>query len=377
MKHIHDAIERDLLDVPPPPSLPTLRARRARRRRRTASAFGSATIALVALVALVIARQSPQTRVLRVTLAAPSTSRAVPTTTPTVTFTTGVAAPVDPDAPEPDTFFASIGGGHERTASVNTRTGAPGPALTPASQLLVRFSPDLRTIYYADFHGCGRVWTAVDAATGASHPVFRDLPDPDDIGLSPDGRKIAYVKSLGAYGQGCRGEALVVRDLRSGAERSWTFAGADTGTITNLTWSPDSTHVAYTLDQTGASGMSSTTEVLDINRGRTLLDGVHLAASSPGCWINVPHFRPGTNLVVAAENCTNVSASIVDFDATTGRRVDARTVSTGPYFGIIDLGVDASGSHVIYVLSGATGDVYTLEGTQPVLRLRDAYQVAW
>ena len=53
----------------------------------------------------------------------------------------------------------------------------------------------------------------------------------------------------------------------------------------------------------------SATWILDINHGTSLTDGLQLRSPDAGCTIPIARFRPGTNLVVAAENCLGSSAS--------------------------------------------------------------------
>ena len=281
-------------------------------------------------------------------------------------------------APEPTHFFASIGAGGERVALVDTATGTHGPFLTTPNQALVRFSRDLATIYDPVANvGCGHAWSAINVATGASKPAFQDLHDPADVVESPDDKLVAYLQPAGSTG--CRETRLVVRDTTTGRERDWiepTHVNPAGQTVTQLEWSPDSSHLSYLLN----AGPTTTAWVLDINRGSTLTDGLQLRSPDPACTLWVPRFQPGTNLIVAAENCLGRSAQLVSYDVTTGAIVETAPVATGAVFGIIDLAIDASGQHLLYILSyeaNQPSEVYTLRNGAPVRLLEDAYEVAW
>jgi dipeptidyl aminopeptidase/acylaminoacyl peptidase len=380
---LDEAVREMLAMMPAPPEVSIMRRRRRRRRRYRTALIGLIVVAAVGAAAALKPTSSPARDVrIHVAQSNPATQPSTASTSTTeVTFAAGVPAPVDTTAPEPSHFFAAIGAGGERIALVDAATGTHGPYLTPPSQALVRFSNDLKTIYEptADA-GCGHTWTAVDVATDTTRPAFQDLGNPVDVVESPDGNKIAYVRPLGApLIPGCKGQELVVRDTATGHQRLWTEpsnTSNDDETITQLNWSPDSAHLAYNLNV----GRNSTARVLDINSGTTLTDGLQLRSPDPACSIATPRFRPGTDLIVAAENCEGHSAQLLDINATTGAVTNTVPIATGPIFGIVDLAVDASGTHVLYVLDGTTNqpsEVYTLRNGKPAPLLSDAYEVAW
>jgi dipeptidyl aminopeptidase/acylaminoacyl peptidase len=169
-----------------------------------------------------------------------------------------------------------------------------------------------------------------------------------------------------------------VRDMTTGRERRWIAPTNPNPfeTITQLEWSPDSSHLSYLLN----AGRITAAWVLDINRGTTLTDGIQLPSPDASCTLWVPRFQPGTNLIVAAENCIGRSAQLVSYDVATGAIIKTAPVATGAVFGIIDLAIDASGQHLLYILSyeaNQPSEVYTLRNGGPVRLLSDAYEVAW
>lgn len=297
-------------------------------------------------------------------------------------FRSDAAPAVDPAAPEPPTFFAAFGAGGERVALTSSSDGEPQRFLTPPSQALVRFSPDGKTVYSPTIVGCGRTWTAYDVTTGASRPAYEDYKGAVDVAESPDGRKVAYVSDAGAAMQtGCGKEHLVVKELATGRLRVWDVPADPTGQarIVQLEWSPDSTNLTF-RDVVPPGVGSSTVWVLNINRGTSITDGIALVPPRPECRLEAPRFRPGTNHVVVAQNCERSSASLLDFDATTGAFVSELQVATGDVYGIIDLSIDASGQHVLYVvssLSSKPSELFVLQDGQPHKLADDVYQVHW
>lgn len=381
MTRFEDAVSRDLAAAPSPPPVEHFR-HRARRRRLRVWTIGLVAFAAIGALSLVVLRSTRHEPTVSVSPTVHTTDK--PTAVPTTTRQTGLTFPrstaptVNRSAPEPTHFFASIGAGGERVALVDTATGKHGPFLTSASQALVRFSSDLTTIYDPVANaGCGHTWTAINVGTGTSKPAFQDLNHPADVVESPDRKKVAYLQSTGT--DGCRQSRLVVRDTTTGRERHWIQPANPNGrgeTITQLEWSPDSSHLSYELN----AGRTTTAWVLDINRGTTLTDGVQLRSPDAACTLWVPRFQPGTNLIVTAENCIGRSAQLVSYNATTGAIEKTTPVANGAIFGIIDLAIDPSGQHLLYILSyeaNQPSEVYTLRNGTPVRLLNDAYQVAW
>jgi hypothetical protein len=364
----------------PSPELPqrVMRRTRQRARRRRVAALGAAAGLAVALaVGVPLSLRDQGRRDVRVaTQPTPSTAPPTPTSAVLPHFRASPPAPVDVNAPEPATFIGGIGGGHEREAVVSSTTGAVLRYLSPppGSQTLPRISSDGRTLYKSELAGCGRSWTAVDIATGASRPVFTDLADTVDVAPSPDGQKLALVRLSGKPGQGCRGVELVVREVSSGRERVWK--GLADSNIVQLRWSFDSAQLAYELAGPGARVEP---HLLDINAGTSVTDGIVLQAPDAGCTLTLPRFRAGTEDVVLAQNCPR-KAELLDFDRGTGALVARTLLASDDLFGVTDLAIDASGRHVIYVLSyygPKPARVFVLRGQGPVAVRADCFYVFW
>ena len=90
------------------------------------------------------------------------------------------------------------------------------------------------------FSRSGDLWQ-VAAAGGAPHAVFSTPSAEGDFALSPDGTKLAFVRSVSG-GESQNGGDLIVRSLGSGSEITIAH---DDESIYGPVWSPDATHVAY------------------------------------------------------------------------------------------------------------------------------------
>jgi hypothetical protein len=84
--------------------------------------------------------------------------------------------------------------------------------------------------------------------------------------ISQNGRLLAYVEYAS------QPEAIVVRNLTTGAIRTWTFV-SDVPDISGLSWSPDSRFLAYTASYWADAGQTpvDVTRLLDTRSGGTLV----------------------------------------------------------------------------------------------------------
>src|SRR5581483_5573503 len=182
-----------------------------------------------------------------------------------------------PDAPRPAQIAAIKGGSVVLLDSADghtVRTLATHPEATtggfPYLEGLSR-TPDRSAVFYALAGDCGPGTIYRVAADGRTAPAV--VASGVSPAVSPDGRKLAYAVASAGPGSGggtggagaadarhCQ-NAIVVRDLASGAERRWSYPDTpdyDTAlyhdaVISEIAWAPDSTRLAYTLSYEGDS----------------------------------------------------------------------------------------------------------------------------
>lgn len=190
--------------------------------------------------------------------------------------------PAGPAGPMPSQVVAWTGGFQIQVLSSRTgrvvRTlasnvalfqGLPAIAVSPAG-----------VVYFDTGRGTARgpeQW--IESTPLAGGPITAIGPG-DMPTVSPDGRLLAYLAwTVQIYPPGTPArdmkppapEAIVVRNLETGAVRRWAFT-SDVPAITSLSWSPDDRHLAYT-SQSWASGWQpppDTTQLLDTWAGGTL-----------------------------------------------------------------------------------------------------------
>lgn len=227
----------------------------------------------------------------------------------------------------------------------------------------VSLSADGRTVWFS-FRG-----PSCDSP-GAVHRVpigggpAEKVADGMSPAVSPDGRLLAYAAPAAARGgPGDCAQALVVRDLVSGVERSWV--PEDNGwdelvTIAEISWAPDSRRLAYEGSYEG-SGVS----VLD-----TLRPGTLTAAKEPvrvrgheGSLFAPSWLAAGDRLVVGTWCCyddPNASSTrVLEVGLADGATVERAR----PDDLFDDLAVDGSGEHLVYVRGGGEAVMVGRDGT--------------
>lgn len=224
----------------------------------------------------------------------------------------------------------------------------------------VSVTPDRSEVFYSLVGDC-------DVAT-----IFRVPADghgkPDSIltgvspAVSPDGQKLAYaVAAPGGSDPAARHcqNAVVVRDLKTGAERTWRYPDTpdydsalyQDAVISEIDWAPDSTRLAYTLSYEGDSVSVLDTEV-DADLGQT----DEVVIPSGGGNSSHPAWQAGSGLLgvfnTRFECCFDDNytgpprALLVDVD----KRLPTPLLPAGRRVTALDF--DASGAHLLFVDGG-------------------------
>src|SRR5215469_2605452 len=132
--------------------------------------------------------------------------------------------------------------------------------------------------------------------------------------ISPDGTLLAYVaENKGSATLGPAPTGIVVRDLASGAQRTWALPPGSY--IPAMTWSPDGRHLAVTT----AAGPSPVTVVLDTQApGRTLAAARRIPLPPGVSWAGYLTASIGVGIVEAGAYPTQ-RTSLVEVDVRTGQ----------------------------------------------------------
>ena len=148
-------------------------------------------------------------------------------------------------------------------SNVGLYQGIPTIAVSPAG------------IVYFDTARGPEQWIESTPQTGG--PITTIGPG-DMPAISRDGRLLAYLAwtvkiyppNTPARDMTSAPEAIVVRNLETGAVRSWAFT-SDVPAISSLSWSPDNRFLAYTsLSWASGQPAPDTTQLLDTRSGGTL-----------------------------------------------------------------------------------------------------------
>ncbi len=333
------------------PPVTELRKRLVQRRVRVGTGFAvvaslTATLSAVALDRLVRADGN---------VPAPLVASETPTPSPSASPSPSVSpAPISTDVPPPPTIVAApedtVGvfqmlsaqtGNVMRTVDINNGEGPVDPVV----------SSDRKTIYFSRIQtSCTNEIVAVPTGGGDE----RVLPGSGwSIAVSPDEHHIAYVTRVECFGD----YLVVVRDLRTGADRQWTWgrgAKPDTHSVFGLAWAPDSRHLAYIREvaerpQPSPGEINREVMVLDTEGPGTSLDAGRSVYRSQLLYsVDQVVYRPsdGQLLVVEWECCSLGDHSrVTEIDRGTGENRQVMRFDDGVR--MIDF--DSSGQHVIYV----------------------------
>ena len=224
-------------------------------------------------------------------------------------------------------------------------------------------SPDSATLYYSYRLGTTCEVREIPRAGGPSRTVVaRGI----DAAPSPDGRHLAYLST----DAGCEKDALVVRDLESGAERRWPANRMD---LSGVEWSPDGRRLAF--EHLARDGWE--VWIVDTTAAPAPLP-TGVRAGPPGTAENgtaAPVFRDDGVLMAA----TGVGSwgrwagnpeQIVAFDPATGRELEV-VVASNRYF----WPEDSRGRHLL-CLDSPDSDLVTEPDPRPIaVRLVDGRQI--
>ena|GEM_PF-6026534 len=253
-------------------------------------------------------------------------------------------------------------------------------------------SPDRKTVFYALAGDCGPATIYRVAADGRTPP--QAILAGVSPAVSPDGRKLAYavapapapaappVTALGSAPAGalegaardrrCE-NAVVVRDLQTGAERTWRYPDTPEyrtalyrdAVISEIAWAPDSTRLAYTLSYEGDS-----VSILDTEKDADLSETTEVVVPDGGGNSSHPAWQASTGLLAVFntrfeccfdDNYTGPPRTLLlDPD----RRTETALLPAGRRVSALDF--DASGAHLLDVEGGR---LYRRSGTQPPVAL--------
>jgi hypothetical protein len=290
------------------------------------------------------------------------------------------------DTPRPAAIAAVAGGS---VAMLDSRDGhtlrtlATHPEATTGGFPYLQgisLTPDRSQVFYALAGDCGAATIYQVPADGHSAAVA--IASGVSPAVSPDGQKLAYaVATPSGDVRHCQ-NAVVVRDVRTGAERTWRYPDTpDFATplyrdavISEIDWAPDSTRLAYTLSYEGDS-----VSVLDTETAADLGETTEVVIPDGGGNSSHPAWQPGSGLLgvfnTRFECCFDDNytgpprALLVDVD----RRLATPLLPAGRRATTLDL--DASGAHLIFVDGGR---LYRRSGAQtPVGLISGVTIVDW
>jgi hypothetical protein len=304
-----------------------------------------------------------------------------------------------PDAPRPSTIAAIVGGSVVLLDGRDGRTvrtlATHDEADTGGFPFLegVAFSPDRRSVFYALAGDCGPATIYRVAADGSTPPEA--ILDGVSPAVSPDGRKLAYAAAVsGAAPAAPESEsepedplaerhcqnAVVVRDLDTGAERTWRYPDTpdfatslyQQAVITEISWAPDSTRLAYTLSFEGDS-----ISVLDTQADADLSDTLEVVVPGGGGNSSHPAWQASSGLLglfnTRFECCfdDNYTGPPRTLLVAPERRLATALLPSGRRVTVLDF--DASGAHLLFVDGGR---LHRRSGTQTPLSMTSGVTAA-
>jgi len=243
------------------------------------------------------------------------------------------------------------------------RVLAPRPEAVAGGAVALQglaLSPDRRTVYYAVNGECGH--SGLYRVPFDGHAPAERIADGISPAVSPDGEKLAYAAPAPptADGRAHCPNVVIVRDLRTGTERSWRYPDDDEhhsplyqeGSITEMAWAPDSIRLAYTLAYEGDS-----VSILDTAQHKDLAETTEVVVPGGGGDSRHPAWQASSGRLAVVnsafaccydDNYTGPpKALLVDPD----KRLATNLLPAGRRPDALDF--DATGEHLLFVDGGA------------------------
>ena len=292
-----------------------------------------------------------------------------------------------PDGPRPKDIAAIEGGTVvllDAKDGRTLRTLATHPEATTGGFTYlqgVSITPDRSQVFYSLSGDCGPSTIYRVPADGLTPPVA--VVGGVSPAVSPDGHKLAYAVAGPAAVPAAQEEGglperhcqngIVVRDLQTGAERTWRYPDTpDYATalyhdavISEIDWAPDSTRLAYTLSYEGDS-----VSILDTETDGDLGTTEEVVIPDGGGNSSHPAWQATTGLLglfnTRFECCfdDNYTGPPRTLLVNVERRLSAALLPAGRRVTALDF--DASGAHLLFVDGGR---LYRRSGTQAPVAL--------
>lgn len=263
----------------------------------------------------------------------------------------------------------------------------------------VSLTPDGLTVFHEElWTGCAtRLWRT---------PLYGGEPELLGPGLhpavSPDGTTLAYVGYEPCVGENQR---LVLRDLDTGAERSWQLEQFDDQLVRigTLSWAPDArtivVEVTYTPreeDQVGPPGGSAIHLVDATAEPGTVQDSPSVSVGDHTIQWTLPTFRGERGTLLVVELCCDIGTgggnphddaetyTILEVDPTREGDDKVRATLYETSARVTHLDADASGEHILVVEEEPKTDgraaravLKRLTGGEAAELAEDAYAADW
>jgi hypothetical protein len=246
-------------------------------------------------------------------------------------------------------------------------------------------------VYFPDVRGADEWVFSVPLAGGPVTPLAAG----SNPALSPDGRLLAYVPwtdpLCSPSSKPCAGkpEAIVVRDLSAGTQKTWAFT-SPLPAITNLSWSPDGRYLAFaglTYIRNGTVAVR-TAQVLDTRSGGTLDHARPIPLGQAVAWAGYLTPQAGAGVLIGPDGMIQAGGGLVEIGIGSGRvlrrltSLPPRGLGTGNALDGTEntITVDRTGRYLLIVGMGTgSGEIFrwTFGMLRPVRVASGALEAVW